>query len=154
MNLQRPRFWIPRCHRWRGGRDGRERRRNGAKQEIPSHGNIYPLASCRNLDLEIYMMLMNISNRKAWSKQSDKTPYTLFRAGGNASASLNYCLSASTITSVPPFNRITSKSPNPISDPFYGSILNFYFCGSKQYHHKNEKKLDTCKIKIIILATK
>ena len=31
---------IPRCHRWRGRSDGRERWSNGAKQEIPSHGNI------------------------------------------------------------------------------------------------------------------
>ena len=52
-------------------------------------------------------------------------------------------------------NSIESH-PNPQTPflTFYGSILNFYLCGSKQYHHKNEKKLETCKIKIIILTTK
>ena len=43
--------------------------------KIPSHGNIYPLASCRNLDLEICMMLMNISSLKDWSLQRD--PYSI-----------------------------------------------------------------------------
>ena len=51
--------------------------------------NIYPLASCRNLDLEICMMLMNISSRKDWSLQRDlySIHFAQNRSGGNASAS-------------------------------------------------------------------
>ena len=102
---------IPSCHRWRGRRYGWQRRSYGANQEIPSHGNIYPLASCINLDLEICMMLMNVSSRKDWSLQRDL--YSIHpvqsRSGGNASVCI-LCKSSSYIINV---LHINFYFPNP-----------------------------------------